>query len=216
MRQSMNDSTNCPDIILLCQDWNLWAYPRIRSTSITCPFVQGRKAEVSKHEFRDDLIARKLAAKEYVFRLDVAMDDPPPASRRNIRIIREFVIAIVKEGNRVRKLDEALPQEILRRTSLESFWNERLQIAPLAMLKVQNQRAVRLVVIRVIEVDDARVRSQYVFENVHLARDRSLHVEAFLLLAHQNLPVAFPLDDPDFALAALADLSQLFIAFGDT
>ena len=215
MRQSMYDGADSPDVVLFCQVGDLGAYPLVSSASILRLFFQGRETKVPKHELRDDLAACKFITKEHVFGLDVAMDDPPPTSRRSVRIVREAIIAVVKERNRVRKLDEAFPQEVLRNTSLAIPRNEMLQIASLAMFKIQDQRAIRLVIIRVIEVNDARMGGQYVFENVHLARDRSLHVEAFLLLAYQDSVVAFPLHDPDLALATLADLPQLFVAVGD-
>ena len=88
-----------------------------------------------------------------------------------------------------------------------------MQIAPLAIFEIQDQRIVRLQITRMIEVDDIRVVGQYVFENVHLARYATDHVVLCLLLAHQELTVAFPLDEVELALATFPNLSQLFVGF---
>lgn len=66
-----------------------------------------------------------------------------------------------------------------------------------------------------VELDDARVAGQYIFKDVHLARYGTLHMEAFLLFAHQDLFVAFPLNHPDLALATFADVSELFVRIFD-
>lgn len=213
--KSVDDGADAPDVVFFRHQRDLGANPFIRSAPIGLCF-QGREAEIAKHDFRDGVPACELVPKKHVCGLDVAMDDPLPAwRRRSAWILCEAVGAIVEERERVCKLDEALPYEILGDTARASSGGILTQIAPLAVFEVQDKGAVGSDVIRVVELDDPRVGGQYVFKDVHLAGYVSVHGEAFLFLAHQDLPVAFPLDDPQLPLAALADLSELLVAVFD-
>ena len=214
VRKSMDDGADAPDVVLFRYERDLGAYPFVSSGTISLCF-QGREAEVAEHDLRDGIPARKLVSKKHVCRLDVAMDDSLPAWRGSVGIFREAVVAIVEERDRVGKLGEALPHEILGNTARASSGGILTQITPLAVFEVQDKGAVGTHVIRMIELDDPRVGGQYVFKEVHLARNVSVHGEAFLFLAHQDLPVAFPLDNPQFPLAALADLLELLVAVFD-
>ena len=214
MRKSVDDGPDAPDVGFFRHERNLGAYPFISSAPIGLCF-QGREAEIAKYDLRDGIPACELVSKKHVCRLDVAMDDSLPVSRGGVGIFGEAIVAIVEEGDRVGKLGEALPYEILGNTVRASSGGILTQITPLAVFEVQDKGAVGSDVIRMIELDDPRVGGQYVFKDVHLARNVSVHGEAFLFLAHQDLPVAFPLDDPQFPLAALADLLELLVAVFD-
>ena len=65
-----------------------------------------------------------------------------------------------------------------------------------------------------VEFDDARVGGEHCFEDELFVGDVVVHVVACLFFTYQEFSIAFPLHDPDFALAALADETELFVGFG--
>ena len=208
----MNGGADAPDVARLRAKRKLGGQPVRRAGSITLR-NQRREAEISKHDVRDRIIARKVAAEEHVVRLDVAMDDSAPAFRWDVRISLVATIAKVKKGNGFRQLDEAVPDETFGSALFISSRYIIVQIAPLAEFEIQNQSIVSLQIIRAVELDDSRVVLQYFFENVHLAWHVTEHFVDILFLAYQNFPVAFPLDDDDLALAARPELFHLFVGF---
>ena len=215
MRQRVNDGPDSPDVVLLRHSRDLGPDPLVSPGPVADLFAQGREAEISEHDSGEGVSGRDSAPEEHVCGLDVAVHDSPPISRRCVRIGCEAVVAVVKERNGVGELDEAMPQEVLGYTTLAPFRDKTRQIAALAVFKVQDQGTIVTVVVSMIELDDAGVAGQYALEDVHLARNGALHVKAFLLFAHQNLPVAFPLDEPELALAAFADVPELFVRISD-
>lgn len=211
MRQRVDDGPHAPDIVLLGQQGDLGPDPLLRAASVVRFRVEGREAEVPEHDFGQGVPARGAAAEEDVFGLDVAVDDALPVAGRGVGIARGAVVAVVEEGERVRELGEAAPQESFRDARPE----EAVQVAAPAVLKVQDQAAVTLDVVRVVEVDDAGVAGQDGFENVHLGGDVAEHGVVLLFLAHEDLLVGFAFDDPQLALAALTDRSDLFVGVFD-
>ena len=208
----MNGGADAPDIACLRAKRKLGRQPLVRADSITLRY-QGREAEISKHNLRDWVFARKVVAEEHVVGLDVTMDDSAPAFGWNVRVFLEAAIAKVKKGKGFRHLDEAVPNETFGNALFAFSRHIMEQIAPFAEFEIQNQSIVGLQIIRTVEFDDSRVVLQYFCENVHLAWHITEHFVDILFLAYQNLPVPFPFDDDDLALAARPEPFHLVVGF---
>ena len=211
----MDNSADAPDIILLSHDRDLRANPLVRAAA-PGRLLQRREAEIPQHDLRHVLFLRHLVAQEDVARFDIAVDDAAPAKGWGLRRSGKAVVAVMQKGNGIGELQEDVPQEHLRLAVVPIPWLELAQIASLAVFEVQHKRGSPAVVtvekIRMVETQDGRMGRQYILEDELFDWDtRAVHVEFPLLLADEYLPVAYALDDPDLALAAFADLSELIV-----
>ena len=215
MSQRMDNSAHAPDIILLRHDGDLGTDPLVRAAAPGC-LLQRREAEIPEHDLRHGPVFGHLVAEEDVARFDIAVDDAAPAKGRGVRVSGKAVVAVVQEGDGVGELEEDVPQEHFRGAVVAVPRLEFAQIASLAVFEIQHERGISAALtvqeIRVVETQDARMGRQYVLEDELLDGDtRAVHVEFPLLLADEYLSVAIALDDPDLALAALADLSDCIV-----
>ena len=76
----MNDGTQSPYICLCRRHWNLWRLPLEGPSNRA--FINGSESEVTENEGRIAVTIGSWRAKEYVFRLDVSVDDCLPFARR--------------------------------------------------------------------------------------------------------------------------------------
>lgn len=212
MHERVDDGPEGPDVVLLREQRDLGPDPLVGAAALGLG-LEAREAEVAEDELRLLGVPPGRgggAAEEDVGGLEVAVDDALPVA--GWRRVAAVVVAVVEEGEGARELGEAGPDEGFG----DAGAAVAVQVAAAAVLEVEDEPAVALEVVGVVEVDDVGVvAGQDGLEDVHLRRDVAAHGVVLLLLAHQDPPVGFALHDPQLALAALAELADLLVRLLD-